>query len=181
MTSAIAQMIKQNEVAATVTKQDAEVKAAAKKPRTVRAAQKPVKQIESVVAKSAPILAIKFDITCARPVAGRRLYAFTEAVLQLLGMYEGKRYPRAVLTKIMGATAIAYHTRNTCAIDSDASGDGYGLSTHGKENFFPMRKELGEVDADMVKKYQAILTTGKADSGDGALVPNQSVIKALTV
>lgn len=170
--NAIAAMVQSAPVAAKIVKADAEVKKVA---RTKRAAQKPVAKVESIVAKSAKVIAVKYQIsTAARPAAGRQLKAYTEAVLQLLGMYKGKAYDRATLNTIMGSTAVNYHTTRTLAIT--ATNDGLMLTPGFGSDFFAMRAELNEFDPKDVEDYKAILTTGKADN---RLVKNQAFLKAI--
>jgi hypothetical protein len=171
--NAITQMLQQNEVAANVTKEDAAAKAAIK--RTRRPAQKQVEKKESIVTKSALVLAVKYELTSARPVAGRKLNAFTESVLQLLGMYKGKRYSRNVLAKIMGDTAVNYHTRKTGAFD--VTEQGIGLNGDFGIEFFKMRTENKEYDANDLAVFKEILTTGKID---GNLVKNATFIRPLS-
>ncbi len=145
-----------------------------KKPRTVRAAQKPVAApVESIVAKSARVIAIKHVIAIGRPVAGRLLAAHTEAVLELLGMYNGKSVPRETLVKIIGTRAVSYHLTQQCTFEMND--DGITLSGFG-QGFFGVRKHTNMFDPQDVAGYKAILTTGKADD---RLIKNQAHIKAI--
>lgn len=169
--NAIAAMVASAPVAAKIVKADA----AAKAPRTRRPAQKPVAKSESIVAKSVKVIGVKFTLsTAARPTAGRTLRAYTEAALQLLGMYDGKAHDRATLVNIIGATAIAYHTKATNAFTTTQDGiiltPGYG------SDFFKVRAEMKEFDEQDVKDFTTIMTTGKAD---GRLVKNPAFIKAI--
>lgn len=170
--NAIAAMVASAPVAAKIVKADAAAKTTA---RTKRAAQKPVAKSESIVAQSAKVIGVKFALsTAVRPTAGRQLKAYTQAVLELLNMDSGKAYDRATLAAIMGATAIAYHTRSTMALTD--SPNGLMLTPGFGSDFFAMRAEMKEFDSKDVEDYKAILVTGKAD---GRLVKNQAFIKAL--
>ena len=153
----------------------AAVAAADVKPaRTRRAAQAPVARVESIVAKSAPVIAIKFRLTAARPVAGRPLRAFTHAVLEMLDMFNGKAYDRATLNNIMGTAAINYHIKQTGAMAATA--DGIIVTPSFGTDFFMFRKEHGEFDPKDVEDFKAILTHGKAD---GRLIKNQGFIVSM--
>lgn len=166
---AMAQIVASAPVAAAVA---AEAKA---KPvaRTRRAAQKPVAaQPQSAVVATAKIIGVKYTFAALRPTAGRGLKAYTEAVLQLLGMYKGKAYPRATLAAIIGVTAVNYHVTRTGAFAM--SNDGIGLTPGFGNDFFAMRKTEGEFDPQDVEDYKTILATGKADN---RLIKNQSMIK----
>lgn len=92
-----------------------------------------------------------------RPSSGGKLYAFTDAVLRLTGMSKGKAVNKALLTKIIGATAVRYHLAATMAFTTNDKGD-IILSAGGKE-FFATR--AGKFSADDSTAYESILTTGQ--------------------
>ena len=174
MSNAIAQILKSDEIVAVIKAKDKADSAAKKAQRTKRPAQNPSKAKAPAVKVSAKALAIKYQLGAARPNAGRKLFAFTEAVLQLLGLYDGQRINRDTLTEIVGATAVSYHTRNKPNMD-DAK-DGLGLTTHG-EAFFKQRTIDGLYDLQDVEDYKAIMTGGQADN---RLVKNGAFIKPLS-
>lgn len=154
----------------------AAVQAAAAKPvkaRTVRPAQTPVAKGASVVAKAAPILAIKFRvIDGARPVAGRHLAAHTQAVIEVLKL-DTVAYPREVLTKVFGERAISYHLNTKGNFEKTA--DGIKLSVTGL-NFFNARKAESHFDPQDVEAYKAMFKTGEPD---GRLVKNNAMLASM--
>jgi hypothetical protein len=169
MNNAIAQMVAQAPVAAEIVKADAAAKTTQ---RTKRAAQKPVVKKESAVVKATKVIGVKFQVTIGRPSSGRPLYGYTEAVLQLLGMYNGKHATREQLNKIMGSTAVGYHLTKTCTFEMTENG--ITLSEHGKL-FFGTRRETKMLDEQDVKDWTGIMTTGQPD---GRLIKNAAHIKA---
>ncbi len=173
-TNAMAAIVASAPVAAAIVKADTKPA----KARTVRPAQTPVtKKAESVVVKTAQVLAIKYVIsTAVRPSAGRLLKAYTQAVLELLGMNAGKAYDRATLQAIMGNTAVAYHVQTTGVFAATPAG--IRLCEYIGNDFIAQRIEKGQVDQKDVEDFKAILTTGKAD---GRLVKNPAFIKALSL
>jgi hypothetical protein len=93
-----------------------EVKTAKRAPKAVSApvkAAKPAKAKASAkkpTAKAkAPAKGVSYTIA-NRPSSGVLLFAYTQAMLNLLDMYNGAEVEKATLAKIMGQTAIAYHT-----------------------------------------------------------------------
>jgi hypothetical protein len=91
------------------------------------------------------------------PSSGGLLYAFTDAVLRVTGLYDGKSIDKATLTKIVKATAVRYHLTSTMAFELDAKGN-VRLSKGGKA-FFAER--AGKFSKDDSAKYESILLTGK--------------------
>ena len=144
-------------------------------------AVKPVKTIaknavNKPVIKAAPVLAtIKADYAIAdyaRPKAGRSLFAFTQAWLELSGMMNGARVSAKVLKQITGDTAVSYHTKNgNFAQDSGA----IELTLKGN-NFFTERMIGNQYDEKTLDTFKDILTTGKID---GVMVKAQSAIVKL--
>lgn len=162
--------------AATVEKIKADDKKAAetaKKPRTVRAAQKPVAKKESAVVATVKAVPVKYVITGgARPIAGRHLFAHTEALFQLAGMYEGGAVDRAHLADVIGASAIAYHTKKENFV---TTAKGIELTAQGR-NFFKARGLDNAYDPKDVEAFKEMLSTGAMD---GRLVKNQEFIRAI--
>jgi hypothetical protein len=181
MTNAIAQIVAQNEVAQNIVADDKKA-AAAKPARTKRAAPKAAeKKVEttkpaaSVAAAAAAVMPVKFMLNPSiRPGAGAHLYSHTEAVLQVLGMYDGKAYAVEVLDALMGSTAIKYHEKMGRFIIGKK---GLSLTSAGKAHF-AKRGTAGNKERFVpqdVEGYKAILTAGQADN---RLVKNQAMIKA---
>lgn len=174
--SAMTQIVAQNDVAKNVAA--AEKAATAAKPRTRRAPQaaaaKTTAPAATVAAKAAKVLGVKYTITAARPVAGRPLRAFTQAVIELLDLTKGKQYDRATLASIIGPRAVNYHLTQTGAFEMTEKG--IGLAGSYGVDYFAERANNKEFDPQDVADYKAILTTGKAD---GRLVKNANFIKPL--
>lgn len=167
---AMSAMIQQADIANKIAAQE-KAAAPAKKARAVRPAQKPVEQKESAIVANVAALPVKYIFTGARPTAGRALFAYTEALLQLLGMYKGGAADRKALTDLMGSTAVAYHIKNG---NLNKTTKGIELSVDGI-NAFKARAVEGKFDPKDVEGFTAILTTGQADN---RLVKNQGMIKA---
>jgi hypothetical protein len=106
-----------------------------------------------------------------RPGSGVLLFAYTEAVLQLLDMYAGAEIEKATLSKIMGATAIQYHT-NKCTLARLDNGR-YILTSAGKA-FFAER--AGRAVAADVAAWIQVLSTGQID---GVVAKNQDMLTAI--
>jgi hypothetical protein len=138
--------------------------AAAKKP----AAKKPAK--EKAAAPAAPK-----GVRCMnanRPGSGVLLFAYTEAVLRLLGMYDGAEIEKNLLMKVMGLTAIGYHTTQKANMQRLDNGR-YVLTACGKA-FFAER--AGRAVAADVEGWIEVMSTGQAD---GRLVKNQALLTAI--
>lgn len=170
MSNAIAQIVKSAPVAAAIVKADKKVS----KPRTTRAAQKPVAKVESIVAKSAKVIGVKYQIVIGRPSAGRPLKAYTQAALELLGMLNGTAHDRATLNKVLGATAVNYHLTNTMAFSM--TNDGIVVTPSYGTDFFGHRADMKEFDPQDVEDFKTILVSGKPD---GRLVKSVNSIKAM--
>lgn len=130
----------------TTTAKATTAKAVPAKPRA-KAATKP--------RAKAAAAAVKFALV-DRPVAGNRLYAFTQAVQELFGMDKGKAVPRAEFAKVVGATAINYH-KGKGTYDVDDKGM-VTITAAGKASF---ANRAGRIDPALVEAYKAVLTTGK--------------------
>lgn len=116
----------------------------------------PAKPRAKAAAKAKPkAAAVKFALV-DRPVAGNRLYAFTQAVQELFGMDKGKAVPRAEFAKVVGATAINYH-KGKGTYDVDDKGM-VTITPAGKASF---ANRAGRIDPALVEAYKAVLTTGK--------------------
>jgi len=144
-------------------------KAAAKPVAKAATTKKPAAK-----AKVAPKAKAPKGIKCMvanRPGSGVLLFAYTEAALQLLGMYEGAEVEKAVLAKVMGLTAISYHTAKATLVRLDNGR--YALTKAGKA-FFAERATKA-IAADL-KGWTKVLSTGKAD---GVVVKNPDMLTAI--
>ncbi len=178
--NAIAQMVKQSEVAATIVKADKkadEAKKTERKARSTRTAQKPVEKKESAVVKATKVLPVKFEMPDGvKPSRGARLYAFTAAWMEVLGMFKGTAYAREVLESqaLGGKTMVNYHlgqgNLETCKEGVRVSAQGRNRFTHDADG-----RAFDQKDKDA---YIAMIKTGKAD---GRLVKDDSKLKACTV
>lgn len=92
----------------------------------------------------------------ARPKAGAALFAHTSAFLKLSGMNEGKAYPRAKASQIVGNTTIKYHTHNG---NFEATSAGLTLSTKGNA-FFASRNANHPINPELEAAFIEVLTTG---------------------
>lgn len=99
------------------TTQAQEVKKAAKRapkaaaaPAVKPAKAKAAKAVKKPTAKAKPAApkGIAYTIT-NRPSSGVLLFAYTQAALSLLDMYNGAAVEKAMMAKVMGLTAISYH------------------------------------------------------------------------
>lgn len=110
----------------------------------------------------------------ARPAANLdgRLFAFTQAWMEIAGLQDGKSIPKEDARKVAGDSAISYHTRLG---NFETTKDGLTLSVKGR-NFFAARIMDKKVDPQKVEAYKAMLIHGKAD---GNLVKVQSSIVAM--
>lgn len=158
--NAMAAMIASDAVAKKITAQDK----AATKPRVTRAPSK--KAVSKVTAPVATIKtkAVKFAIThtiqdYARPNAGRQLFAFTQAWLELSGLIKGAAVDEKLLATVAGHTALPYHRKQG---NIEMTTKGYALTAKGKAAFAE-RGVKGLYDAATVEVYKGIMTSGKAD------------------
>jgi hypothetical protein len=106
----------------------------------------------------------------ARPVAGTRLFAHTQAALRLLGMATPKRQPvrRAAVTTVMGSRAVSYHlSQKNFEVTGDNS---IRLTARGLKTITER-----EVEKSMVEKFVALFSKGKADSTIGVTKSNIAV------
>lgn len=92
----------------------------------------------------------------ARPQHGAALFAHTAAFLQLSGITDGKAYPKAKATQVIGATAVKYHSANG---NLSQTADGLTLTDKGRA-FFAAR---GEADKELLAAFTKVLTTGELD------------------
>ena len=123
----------------------------------------------TVESAPAPAATLGYFVNIGRPTAGARLFAHTAAFLALSGMADGKAYPRAKATQVIGPVAVKYHMGNG---NIEATEDGLILSERGKAEFGKRK-----TDPEMLKAYTGILSTGKAD---GSIVKSDSHIKAIS-
>ena len=130
------------------------------------------KRQDSKQAKQAPARVLSHVITgAARPAAGSQLASYTAAWLSLSGMIDGKAVPAEVVRAVAGPTAFGYHTRNG---NFERTDKGVILTAKG-EAHFATRPKI-QVDPEMLKAYEEILSTGKPD---GNLVKNPEFISPL--
>lgn len=129
----------------------------------------PVTVVRTDASKVKPV-SIKFALTNgARPSAGNRLFAYTMAWLGESGMLtNGTAVARAQLSKIAGATAIAYHLQKGNIEATDA---GIVLTERGFSYFL----QRGH-DPKAVEVYADIMRTGKPD---GDFVKNAEFITSV--
>ena len=107
-----------------------------------------------------------------RPGSGVLLFAYTEAVLRLLGMYEGAEVEKSMLAKVMGNTAISYHT--TAKINMARLENGRYILTASGKAFFAERAI--RANAADVEGWISVLSTGQAD---GVVVKNPDMLTAI--
>lgn len=118
-------------------------------------------------------LGIKYAIAdYARPIAGCNLFAFTQAWLEMTGLMNNARVEAKVLRKVVGDTAVNYHTRNG-NFQKDA---GALVLTSKGVNFFSERMIKNAYDPKAADAYKDIMTTGKVD---GLLVKAQAALSKI--
>lgn len=155
---------------------------AAKAATTKKAAAKPAAKAKPATkAASAPRKAAKAKAPAApqgvrcmvanRPGSGVLLFAYTEAAIQLLGMYDGAEVEKAMLAKVMGQTAINYHVAKATLKRQDNGR--YVLTVAGKA-FFKERATRA-VSTDLAG-WLSVLSTGEAD---GNVVKNPDMLTAI--
>lgn len=91
----------------------------------------------------------------ARPGAGDRLKAHTQAVLELYGMDKGAAVEKAQLRKVVGDQAIRYN------VDKGAfkvEGGKVSLTEQGAAFF---RERLAKLDAAIIQAYKDVLSKGE--------------------
>lgn len=91
----------------------------------------------------------------ARPKEGQRLFAHTQAVLELLGLNKGKSVDRPRLVTYIGMRALCYHVGNGNFAESGAT---LTMTKQGKA-FFAERK----TDPAVVDGFLSVFRTGKAN------------------
>jgi len=105
-----------------------------------------------------------------RPMSGQSLFAHTAAFFKLSGMSETKAVPNALVSRVMGSTAVRYHLKQTGFFDQTERGLVH--SATGREYFTKIRATNPELVAACVE----ILTTGKPND---KICKNPVGIKAL--
>jgi hypothetical protein len=107
-------------------------------------------------AASKPVAAapsLKFVIAAyKRPQRGHALWAHTAAFLTVSGMADGKAFPRASASKVIGDTAVKYHCSNG---NFERTADGLKLTEQGFEAFV-----LRSTDPEMLAGFTATLSQG---------------------
>lgn len=136
---------------------DAPAQQAPEQQQAQQEASKPAEQPQTQQQAPAQALPIAYGIAdYARPKAGAALFAHTRAFLELSGIIEGKAYPKAKATQVIGATAVKYHSANG---NLAQTADGLTLTEKGKA-FFAAR---GETDKELHAAFVKVLTTGQLD------------------
>lgn len=131
------------------------------KPAVKKAAKKPAKAPVTVTVQVAN-----------RPGSGVALFAYTEAVLNLLGMYDGKGVEKAKLLRVMGQTAITYHTMQKASMVRGDDGL-YRLTVAGQAFFKERSAKASQAD---VQAWIYVLETGRAD---GVVCKNQDMLSPI--
>lgn len=90
----------------------------------------------------------------ARPKAGGRLYAHTQATFELFGMLKGKAIARARLEPFIGMKAICHHVSIGNLAEKGAD---IFLTKQGREQFAKRK-----VDREVVDAFLSVFKTGKA-------------------
>lgn len=114
---------------------------------------KPATQAAPAAAKPVMQYAV---VDFARPKAGTLLFAYTQAVIELLGL-EKKAVDKIALRKAWGETAVIYHSRNENLEGNDNGA--LKLSAKGRA-FFEARMTENAVSRELVEAYIACMTTG---------------------
>lgn len=128
------------------------------KPTAPKAATKPAQKKAPAKAKTAPkAKGPSFALMAggARPGAGDRLKAHTQAVLELYGMDKGAAVEKAQLRKVVGDQAIRYN------VDKGAfkvEGGKVSLTEQGAAFF---KERLAKLDAAIIQAYKDVLTKGE--------------------
>jgi hypothetical protein len=119
-------------------------------------AQAPAQASKQAPAKLAYHIAQGF-----RPMSGAKLFAHTAAFLDLSGISEKKPVARALAVRVMGQTAVKYHTERG---NFHHAAEGLFLTVIGTEYLRKMRA----VDPELRAAFVEVLSTGK---------PNDKVCK----
>lgn len=128
------------------------------KPAAPKAATKPAQKKAPAKAKATPkAKGPSFALMAggARPGAGDRLKAHTQAVLELFGMDKGAAVEKAQLRKVVGDQAIRYN------VDKGAfkvEGGKVSLTEQGAAFF---RERLAKLDSAIIQAYKEVLTKGE--------------------
>lgn len=160
-------------------KKPAKAKAAPAAKPAVKAAtaKKPAKAATKAPSKprapKAPAAPTGVNVQVAnRPGSGVALFAYTEAVLNALGMYDGKGVEKAKLLRVMGQTAITYHTAQKASMVRGDDGL-YRLTVAGVAFF---KERSAKASAADVQAWLYVLATGRAD---GVVCKNQDMLSAI--
>lgn len=130
--------------------------------KTAKTAGKPA--AVKPAAKPAALAPLGFAVRDGyRPGAGRLLFAYTQAWLDVSGLTAGKTIARADLVKVAGQTAVAYHTGRTGTL-SDNKG-AISLTDSGAAFFKARGADQKAVDA-----FSTVLRTGCMDETVGVKV-----------
>lgn len=136
-------------------------------------AKKPAKAPSKPRAPKAPAAPTGVNVQVAnRPGSGVALFAYTEAVLNALGMYDGKGVEKAKLLRVMGQTAITYHTAQKASMVRGDDGL-YRLTVAGVAFF---KERSAKASAADVQAWLYVLATGRAD---GVVCKNQDMLSAI--
>jgi hypothetical protein len=134
-----------------------------------QATQEPAAPAPIEQAAPAPIEspAVKFHLAFGRPVAGVHLVAHTAAFMELTGMSATKAVPGALVRKVMGQSAVAYHTARGNFEDTEA---GLKLTSTGAAHF-----ALRSVSKELKAGFVAVLSKGETNEAAG--VKNPAAVK----
>jgi hypothetical protein len=129
-----------------------------------------VKKAGKAKAAPAPLRGVHYTIT-NRPSSGVILFAYTEAALNLLGMYDGVSVEKAKLAKVMGLTAIGYHV-NKGTLQRDEDGR-YSLTSQGVAFF---QERATRAQAAHIDMFTTMMQTGTIA---GAVYKNDDQVIAI--
>jgi len=154
--------IEKTEIVAVVETPAAKPAKAASKPKVEKSAAKaaPAKPAakQAQASKVKPSQAAAYSILPQmRPKAGRTLKAHTEAAFRLLGLgKKGAKVQRAILSRVIGDTAISYHVKNG-SFESPEQGV-ITMTDMGREAF---KARVEGLDAELIAEFLTLFQTGK--------------------
>lgn len=136
-----------------------------KKPVVARRTSVTAKPGKTAALKHAVGKAIKFYVMIegARPSAGNRLAAHTDAALRFLNMANQEPARKQAVVSLFGARAVQYHENN----GHFEQKNGMVNLTKKGFNFFKGRFEDGKVDADLSNAFLTAIQKGAASTPHG--------------
>lgn len=121
-------------------------------------AKKPVSKTASrKVTPLAPKKIFQYGIITGRPTVGAKLWAFTQAWMELAGLMDGKSVERADAVAVAGTTAINFHLKEGRFAEDEGR---IRVTAGGLIHFKARASKVSRAD---VQTWQDILTTGKPD------------------